>query len=110
MKSSLKRILPILLAILVLCSVVWYLFVYDRVFTRDLLLWQARLCESNGKHAMAAWFYQKAYSQSEDNQEVAIELAEQFKSIGNYAKAEATLSGAIANDPSAELYIALSKT
>ena len=110
MKSSLKRILPILLAILVLCSVVWYLFVYDRVFTRDLLLWQARLCESNGRHSLAAWFYQKAYSQSEDNQDVAIELAEQFKAIGNYTKAEATLSGAIANDPSAELYIALSKT
>ena len=37
MKSSLKRILPILLAILVLLSAVWYLFVYDRAFTRDLL-------------------------------------------------------------------------
>ena len=110
MKSSLKRILPILLAILVLCSVVWYLFVYDRVFTRDLLLWQARLCENNNRHSLAAWFYQQAYSQSDDNQEVAIELAEQFKAIGNFTKAEATLSGAIANDPSAELYIALSKT
>ena len=110
MKSSLKRILPILLAILVLLSAVWYLFVYDRAFTRDLLLWQARLFENNGNHAVAAWFYRQAYVQSDNNQNVAIELAEQFKANGNYTQAEATLSGAIADKPAAELYIALSKT
>lgn len=110
MKSSLKRILPILLAILVLLSAVWYLFVYDRAFTRDLLLWQARLFENNGNHSVAAWFYRQAYVQSDDNQNVAIELAEQFKANGNYTQAEATLSGAIADKPAAELYIALSKT
>ena len=109
MKSSLKRILPILLAILVLCSMLWYLFVYDRDFTRDLLLQQARLCEKNGHHSMATWFYRQAYARSDSNQHVAIELAEQYKAAGNYTQAEATLSGAIADNPSAELYIALSK-
>ena len=110
MKRTLKRILPILLAIVVICSIIWYLFVYDREFTRDVLLHQARFFESQGNHNIAAWLYNQAYLQSEDNESVAIELAEQFKAIGNYTKAETTLSSAIADGGSAELYIALCKT
>lgn len=110
MKSSLKRILPILLAILVLCSIFWYLFVYDRNFTRDLLLWSAQTLEQNGNHSAAIWFYRQAYVQSGDDQAVAIALARQFKDSGNYTQAEATLSNAIAENPSAELYVELSKT
>ena len=110
MKSSLKRILPILLVIVVIASIAWYLFVYDRDFTRDLLLQQARLFERNGKHDVAAWLYDQAYRQSDNNEEVAIELAEQFKANGNFTKAEYTLSNAIADGGSVELYIALCKT
>ena len=110
MKSSLKRILPILLAILVLCSIFWYLFVYDRNFTRDLLLWSAQTLEQSGNHSAAIWFYRQAYVQSGDDQAVAIALARQFKDSGNYTQAEATLSNAIAENPSAELYVELSKT
>ena len=110
MKSSLKRILPILLAILVLCSIFWYLFVYDRNFTRDLLLWSAQTLEQNGNHPAAIWFYRQAYVQSGDDHAVAIALARQFKDSGNYTQAEATLSNAIAENPSAELYVELSKT
>jgi Leucine-rich repeat (LRR) protein len=110
MRSPLKRILPIFLAILILCSVIWYLFVYDREFTRDVLLWSADKLESNGYHSAAIWCYRQAYIQSGDDQAVAIALADQFRTDGNYTQAEATLSGAIASNPSAELYIALSKT
>lgn len=110
MKSPLKRILPILLAVIMLCSVVWYLFVYDRDFTRDVLLWSASKLESGGHHTAAIWFYRQAYVQSGDDQAVAIALADHFRANGNYTQAEATLSGAIASNPSAELYIALSKT
>lgn len=110
MRSPLKRILPILLAVMVLCSVIWYLFVYDRDFTRDALLWSARQLESGGYHSAAIWCYRQAYIQSGDDQAVAIALADQFKANGNYTQAEATLSGAIASNPSPELYIALSRT
>ena len=41
---------------------------------------------------------------------MAIELANQFKAEGNYTKAEYTLSNAIADGGTAELYIALCKT
>ena len=109
MKDKLKRLLPILLAIVVIASIAWYLFVYDRDFTRDMLIDQARYCESQSKHSLAAWFYNLAYIQSGEDDDVAIELAEQLRSIGNYTKAEHTLTRAIADSGSAKLYIALSK-
>ena len=110
MNRALKRILPILLAILIICSCIWYLFVYDREFTRDLLLSYARFFEENGKHDIAAKLYSSAYMQTDENEIVAIELAEHFKSSGNYTKAEVTLRDAIADGGSIELYIALCQT
>ena len=110
MKRSIKRIVPFLLSILVICSIFWYLFVYDRSFTQDLLLKHARYFENEGQHALAAWFYDQAYQQSNHDAHVAIELAEQFKEAGNYTKAEYTLSNAIADGGNLELYIALCKT
>ena len=110
MKRTFKRTLPILLAIVTICSIIWYLFVYDRSFTRDVLLSGARYFDSQGNHSIAAWMYDQAYRQSKDNTAVAIELSDRFKEMGNYTKAENTLTGAIADGGSAELYIALSKT
>ncbi len=110
MKRAIKMIVPILLSIVILLSIGWYLFEYDPDFTRDMLLNQARYLESQGKLSSAVWFYDLAYHQSENNDQVAIELAEQFKSIGNYTKAESTLSKAIQDGGSLDLYIALCKT
>ncbi|MBQ9167683.1 MAG: leucine-rich repeat domain-containing protein [Oscillospiraceae bacterium] len=110
MKKALKIIIPILLALLVLGSVIWYLLVYDPVFTRDMLLQQARYQERKGNHSLAAWFYDKAYYQSSQDDSVAIKLAEQYKAIGNYTKAEYSLSSAISHGGSTELYVALCKT
>jgi len=110
MNSKFKRIIPILFAIIVICSLIWYLFIYDTAFTRDMLVYQARFFEFQGNHSLAAWLYNQAYTQSDDNEAVAIELAEQYKTGGNYSKAESTLSSAIANNPTVNLYIALCKT
>lgn len=110
MKHNLKRILPILLAIVVICSIIWYLFIYDRDFTRDMLVGSARYFEQRGNHTTAAWFYDQAYRYSGESEDVAIELAERFLAIGDYTKAERTLSRAIKNGGSVKLYIALSKT
>ena len=110
MNRAMRRILPILLSLLIICSICWYLLVYDRAFTQELLLGSARYFEDQGKHATAAWFYDQAYRQSNNDAKVAIELAERFKAAGNYTKAEYTLSNAIADGGSIELYIALCKT
>lgn len=110
MKKALRILVPILLLIAILGSIAWYLFDYDRSFTQEMLLRTARYFEENGKHPTAAWFYDLAYKQSGNDEDVAIELAERFKAIGNYTKAEYTLSNAIADGGTVELYIALCKT
>lgn len=110
MKKVLKILLPILLALAVVVSIGWYFLKYDPGMTRDLLVSQARRLESRGNHSMATWFYNLAYRQSDEDESVAIELAQQYKTSGNYTKAEYTLTNAIKSGGSAELYIALCKT
>ena len=110
MKKLFKIIIPILLTLLILVSIVWYCFVYDRTFTRDMLLSQARYLSVNNKAATASWFYDRAYELSDEDESVAIELANQFKADGNFTKAEYTLSNAIADGGDAKVYTALCKT
>lgn len=110
MKRFVRIFIPVILALSILLCMGWYLFVYDREFTRDMLLGTARYLENQGNHNAAAWFYESAYSQASNNEAVAIELAEQYKSGGNYTKAEFTLSGAIADGGGLDLYVALCKT
>lgn len=110
MKRTLKILIPILLSLAIILCTIWYLFIYDLAFTRDMLLNIARYNESHGNHSIAAWFYNRAYTQSSGSDEVAIELAEQYKQMGNYTKAEYTLTNAIADGGGVDLYIALSKT
>ena len=110
MKKSIRIAIPILLALAILVCTGWYLFIYDREFTRDMLLYAARGFEKSGNHQVAAWFYDSAYKQANDNDAVAIELAEQYRAAGNYTKAEYTLTNAIKDNASVQLYIALSKT
>lgn len=110
MKQNIKRIVPILMAIAILVCIGWYLLVYDRTFTRDMLLNMARVTDMNGNVKLASFFYNRAYVYSGNDDDVAIELANQYIDDGNYTKAEFTLSSAIANRPSASLYVALSKT
>lgn len=110
MNKNLKRILPILLGIVIIASMIWYLFVYDRDFTRDSLLGSARFFENRGDHRVAAWLYDVAYHYSGSDETVAIELAQHFIEDGNYTQAEITLSNAIAESASARLYIALCST
>ena len=109
MKKTLRISITVILILAILLCSVWYLFVYDRDFTRDMLLTCARKCENNGNHSAAAWFYDLAYAQSDNSDAVAIELAEQYKHSGNYTKAEYTLYNAISDGGGVDLYIALCK-
>ncbi len=110
MKKTAKILVPILLVLLILTSIVWYLFVYDRPFTRDTLLAQARFHDLHGNARISALFYDLAYDFSGHDENVAIELANQYKAHGNYTKAEFTLTSALSSKPTAELYTALCKT
>ena len=110
MNRALRVILPLFLILVIIFCIVWYLMVYDRGFTQDVLLYQAKLFEDSGNHKLAAWLYDVAYSHSGGSEEVAIELAARYRKAGNYTKAEITLTRAIAEKPSAPLYAALSAT
>ena len=107
MKRFIRFVVPMLLIIALIGCAVWYLFVYDRDFTRDVLLKHARYFEQSGNHAVSEWFYNQAYAHADKDENVAIELAQQYKSTGNYTKAEYTLSSAIADGGSVKLYTAL---
>ena len=110
MKKAFRIIVPIILVLAILLCLGWYLFSYDREFARDSLLYFARYFDSNGNRALASWFYDRAYDQAADNDDVAIELANQHKADGNYTQAEATLAKAIEDGGGIDLYIALCKT
>ena len=109
MKRIFKRFLPILLSLVIICSIIWYLFAYDRGAMQDMFLGSARFFEQQGNHNMATWLYNQAYQQSGNDDSVIIELAERFKKMGNYTQAEVVLTSAISEGGSADLYIALSK-
>ena len=110
MKRILKGFIPLILGLVILVSIGWYLLEYDREFTRDILISQARHFDSMGNASFAAKLYDLAYDYTGKDEDVAIELANQYRNDGNYTKAEYTLTNAIADGGTVDLYIALSKT
>ena len=110
MKKLIRFLVPLLLAVVIVASCGWYLFVYDRAFTRDMLLQQARYNDMNNNPKLSSLFYDMAYNYSGQDDNVAIELANQYKADGNYTKAEYTLTNAIHDAATTELYMALCKT
>ena len=109
MKKTIRFLAALMMMLLILSSIVWYLFVYDREFTRDTLLSQARFQDTHGNSKISAFFYDFAYIFSDQDEDVAIELANQYKHDGNYTKAEYTLTTALNTNPTADLYVALSR-
>ena len=57
MKKFFRFLVSLLLAIAIIASIGWYLFVYDRDFTRDALLSQARYNDLYGNSRLSSWFY-----------------------------------------------------
>ena len=109
MKKTAKFLVPLVMGAFILASIVWYLFIYDREFTRDTLLSQARYQDLYGNSRLSAMFYNAAYKFSDKDEGVAVELANQYKHDGNFTKAEVTLTEAIKTNPAPELYTALSR-
>ena len=75
-----------------------------------MLLQQARHLDMRGNTQLSSWVYDLAYNYSSQDENIAIELANQYKADGNYTKAEYTLTNALNDGPAAELYTALCKT
>ena len=74
MKKFMRFLVPLLMILVIIASIGWYLFVYDRDFTRDFLLSQARYQDMYGNSRLSAMFYNMAYEYSGRDENVAIEL------------------------------------
>lgn len=110
MKKIAKWFLLLTMVVALIGSAVWYMFVYDRETVQEILVNQARRSAQEGDYKAASWFYDLSYELSREDDNVAIELAQIYKKAGNYTKAEYTLTNAIADGGSAELYTALCRT
>ena len=110
MKKIIRLLVSAALTMLIFVSIFWYLFDYDRTFTRDFLLSQARFNDMHGNSQLSSWFYGLAYDFSGHGEDVAIELANQYRQNNNFTKAEVTLQKALDASPSVELYVALCET
>lgn len=107
MKRALSVIVPLLLAIALLVCTAWYFLVYDQELTQEILLSGARKFNTTGNHKISAFLYDLAYLQSRQDDEIAVELANQYLEDGNFTKAEYTISEAISRSPTADLYASL---
>ena len=82
MKKAIRIIVPLILILAIIVCSGWYLLVYDREFTRDTLLQQARFHDMHGNSRISSVMYDFAYVFSNQDEDVAIELANQYKADG----------------------------
>ena len=75
MKKATRFLVSLILGLLILASIFWYLFIYDRAFTRDSLLSQARFQSLHGNSRLSSGFYDAACSFSGHAESVDNELA-----------------------------------
>ncbi len=109
MKTFAKALLLIFLAAAIVLGTAWYLLEYDTDLTHDILLEGARFFEKKEQHVISTWLYDAAYKYGHSIEEISLELANYYQSVGNYAKMEETLFRAIKDGGGAEIYIALSR-
>lgn len=109
MKTFVRVALLLLLVAAIMFGTAWYLLEYDTDFTHDALLYGAQYFEEKGQPAISTWLYDKAYQYGQSIEQIALELAEYYESVGNYAKVESTLKRAIEDGGGVDIYIALSK-
>lgn len=107
MKRFLKVFVPVVLSLVILIGIGWYLLSYDRVFTQDMFLYGARQFAALGNNKVSSWFYDRAYYQMQDYEQISIELADKHLAKGNYTKAEVALNRAIRNGGGKDVYIKL---
>ncbi|MBE6983671.1 MAG: hypothetical protein E7435_05245 [Ruminococcaceae bacterium] len=109
MKTFVRIALLVMLVAAIVFGTAWYLLEYDTDFTHDALLYGAQFFEEKGQPAISTLLYNMAYQYGQSIDQIALELAEHYQSVGNYAKVEATLKRAINDGAGVDVYIALSR-
>ncbi|MBR3077173.1 MAG: leucine-rich repeat domain-containing protein [Oscillospiraceae bacterium] len=110
MKKTGKIVLPILLVLCLLAVGYWFFFQYRVDITTGLLRSFADSQYEAGHYTMAVRCYRWASDLDPQDAELALKLAEAYRSSGNYSKTEKVLVNAIYDAPGEEqLYVALSQ-
>lgn len=106
-----KRLLVFFLTILLLAALVagaaWYFLEYNAAWTSQFLGGRGDAAVSAQHYDSAIRFYTWAEKVDPEDQTLDIRLADAYKAKGNYTKAEFTLTKAIAQGATAEVYEAL---
>jgi len=110
MKRLLKFVITILAIAVLIGSAAWYILIYNPMFLHDALIRQARSSAASGNYSMAFWCCEQAEKLNDQpDPELAMEIANWHLNNGNYTKAEYTLTMAIRQQPTKELYLRLSR-
>lgn len=111
MKRLMTFLITILVIALLLGSASWYFLIYNPMILHNALMNQARSFAARGDYSFAFWCYDQAGKLTDhpNSPEFALELANQYLSIGNYTQAEVALTNAIQANPTTELYLRLSQ-
>lgn len=107
MKKALNLIISLILVAALLGGVAWYFLLYNPTLTTELLLDWGAGAQGRGHTNTAIRYYRWAYQLSDQDPDLAIQLAKAYQQAGNYTKAEYTLANAIATGGSLEVYLAL---
>lgn len=110
MKRALKILIPLILILALLVGAGWYFGFYNRPLTVDILLSFSARMDTARFSSLSKSAYNLAYKMSDQDPSIAINLASSYRKQGNFTKAEYTLVNAISQNPSVDLYLALSQT
>ena len=111
MKKSVKLILILAIAAVVLFAAGAYILIFQTHVTSDFYVKHGDSALAAGNYKAAVRYYSSALQLPQTEPSVAVSLAEAYVGAGNFTKAEYTLVNAITKTPDLpDLYLALSKT
>lgn len=101
---ALKRVIILILIVALVGGAAWYFLIYNPSLTAGILRSWGDSAMASGNHTWAIRWYDWAVDLQPGEQDLSVTLAEAYKAIGNYTKAEYTLSKAIAAGADVEVY------
>ncbi len=107
MKRVLIKLAIFILVLSILAGTAWFFLMYRPDITASLFCKFGSSAFENENYDKAVTWYRRANKLMETDQDISVRLADAYRASGNYTKAEYTLSNAIAQGGSLEVYLGL---
>ena len=107
MKQVLIKIVIFIMVVAILAGTAWFFLMYRPDITADLFCKFGSNAFEDENYNKAVTWYRRANKLMASDQEISVHLAEAYRASGNYTKAEYTLSNAIAQGGSVDVYLEL---